>query len=220
MRDHGARGDLATDDTAAIQAVTDTARQRGEAAGSCFTSCSGDAARLDGAAGRRIARGEIATASERHGLVPAGEACTCIIQGNYIALSKGTVPLGGIAHMVCGNLLDVGIFARPDIDVMAIACTVSGKECLPVDSPQSIAERGGANSNTISGNIVQDAINRRDAKSRCRTTSSDTERQGRSAGGTAPQMHHVGDFGHRGGQDAPAIQHHLATGEAGGGQGG
>ena len=133
----------------------------GEALGCSFTSCSGDAVRLDGASGWRVAQGEIATASEGRGVVLWGDARKCLIEGNYIALCNGGVLAGGSDHMITGNLLDAGIGARPDIELAGIACKVSGNKCLSVASPGSIVETGRADFNYITGNMVQGAITRR-----------------------------------------------------------
>jgi hypothetical protein len=138
----------------------------GEALGCSFTSCRGDAVLLDGASGWRIAQGEIATASEGRGLVLAGDARKCIIQGNYIALCNGAVLAGGSDHMISGNLFDAGIGARPDIELAGLACQVSGNKCLSVASPDSILETGRANFNNITGNMVQGAITKTGAGTR------------------------------------------------------
>jgi hypothetical protein len=135
----------------------------GEAIGCSFTSCRGDAVRLDGASGWRVAQGEIATASEGRGVVLGGEARKCLIEGNYIALCNGAILAGGSDHLISGNLLDAGIGASPDIELAGTGCKVGGNKCMSVASPDSIVETGRANFNYITGNMVQGAITARGA---------------------------------------------------------
>jgi hypothetical protein len=140
-----------------------TGQNWGEAIGCSFTSCRGDAVLLDGASGWRVAQGEVATASEGRGVVLRGEARKCLVEGNYIALCNGAILAGGSDHLISGNLLDAGIGANADIELVGTACKVGGNKCLSVASPHSIVETGAADFNYVTGNMVQGAITARGA---------------------------------------------------------
>ena len=138
----------------------------GQALGCSFTSCAGIAVLLDGAGNWRVGQGEVATAAEgAAGIVLSPESRKCLVEGNYVSLCEGALVVAGTDHVVAGNLLDAGLGAAPDIELLGLACKVSGNKCLSTANPDAIVERGEANFNFITGNMVQGRITRAGAGS-------------------------------------------------------
>jgi hypothetical protein len=108
-----------------------------------------------------VGQGEVATAVPgAAGIALSPASRKCMVEGNYVSLCDGALVVAGTDHVVAGNLLDAGLGAAPDIDLRGLACKVSGNKCLSTASADSIAERGEANFNYITGNMVQGRITR------------------------------------------------------------